>query len=492
MASVNFGSFVKRKNSTKVPTVELTDSRTVTLKESCSQDNPVFICTGNNFNYNYCQWDGKYYFINDIVSLRNNLIEIHCEIDVLATYKASIQATTAYVMYDSTSNSEIPDNRLPMKTSASVGVKTVTCPFVPDGGCYILSLTGAHGTTGVYKTDASGLASLIDDVSDISDDLFDMPVAPTPPTPPTTSTIETEIQFAADMIKYFVDCIKWILTVLTYPISQFFGSGDIPQNIRECRFIPFNVGTTLGLQDIYLGTFKTGQQLGKLNTDTVHRTVSVDIPWPTEVVNNQTVTISDYRRRSPYTELYLYLPYIGMTRLSAENLMGQSSISVAYTLCLRDGSLICTVSSGGEIIGQYSGNVAASVPVGLSNISLQKAAQAIGIGAAAAAAQNLPAIGMGAISFAEALTPNFSCIGGLDGIATIATNQNITCYSVFHDTIERPNTNLQEVGSPTMKPRSLSGLTGYCQCVGAHVAADATGSELDTIDNFLNSGFYIE
>ena len=491
MATVQFGSFSKRRNSTKRPQ-SFVDVRTVNLKESCSQDNPVFICTGNDFNYNYCIWDNKYYFIDDIISLKNNLIEIHCEIDVLATYKDAILATTAFVMYDSTNNSEIPDNRLPMKTSASVGVKTVTCPFVPDGGCYILSLTGSHGTTGVYKTDLAGLNGLIDDVSDISDDLFDMQNPPTPPTPPTTSTIETEIQFAADMVKYFVDCVKWILNVLTYPISQFFGSGDIPQNIRECRFIPFNVGVSSTAQDIYLGTFKTGQQLGKLSTDTVHRTVSVAIPWPTEVIGQQTVAISDYRRRSPYTELYLYLPYIGMTRLSSDNLIGQSSISVAYTLCLRDGSLICTVSSGGEILGQYSGNVAASVPIGLSNISLQKAAQAIGIGAAAAVTQNLPAIGMGALSFGEALTPNFSCIGGLDGVAAIATNQNITCYSVFHDTIERPNTNLQEVGSPTMKPKSLSGLTGFCQCLSAHVAANANALELDAIDNYLNSGFFIE
>ena len=64
MAAVSFGTFSKRKNSTKQP-LSLSDQRTVTLKESCSQDRPVFVCTGNNFNYNYCMWDSKYYFIND-------------------------------------------------------------------------------------------------------------------------------------------------------------------------------------------------------------------------------------------------------------------------------------------------------------------------------------------------------------------------------------------------------------------------------------------
>ena len=264
------------------------------------------------------------------------------------------------------------------------------------------------------------------------------------------------------------------------------------QNIRECRFIPFNVGITSALQDIYLGTFKTGQQLGKLNSDTVHRTVSVDIPWPTEVISGQTVAITDYRRRSPYTELYLYLPYIGMTKLSSENLAGQSSITVDYTLALRDGGLICTVSSGGEILGQFNGNVGASVPVGISNISLPQAAQALIATAASVATDSLAAFGMASIQYANAVTPNFTCIGGLDGLAATGANQNITCYTVYHDTIAPPNQNLQVIGSPTMHSKSLSSLTGYCQCVDAHVEAPAMGGELESIDNYLNTGFFIE
>ena len=68
MATVSFGSFSKRRNSTKKP-LSLPDQRTVTLKDSCSQDRPVFICQGNNFNYNYCIWDSKYYFIDEVISL---------------------------------------------------------------------------------------------------------------------------------------------------------------------------------------------------------------------------------------------------------------------------------------------------------------------------------------------------------------------------------------------------------------------------------------
>lgn len=481
--TIKLGTFTKRINSTKQPTLSGFTDFDCVLKDTTSVDNPTFLISAADLEgYNYASWGSRYYFVSALRSVRNNLWEVDCSLDVLATYKSNILATTAYVIYDTVSNTELPDNRLPIKTTKSISVSTTACPFVPDGGCYILSLTGSNGTTGVYKADQGELAALINDVSDISNDLFNMPVAPTPPTPPTTSTIESEINFAADMIKYFVDVAKWILDVVTYPISQFFGSGDIPQNIRECRFIPFNVGTTSGSTLIYLGTFKTQQSLGKLNTETVHRTVSVSIPWQA----------SDFRRRSPYTEVYLYLPYIGMIKLSSENLVGQSSISVAYTLALRDGSLICTVSSGGEILGQYSGNVGASVPIGVSNINLPKAAQSVISGATAAASKNLGGVGMAVLNFADAVTPNFTSIGGLDGLAGIATNQNITCYTVFHDTIVAPNSQLQTIGSPTMAPKALATLTGFCQCMDAHVEAPAMDNELEAIDNYLNSGFFIE
>ena len=481
MATVSFGNLSKRRNSTKQPS-GLSDQRTVQLKETTSVDYPTFIVTGNNFHYNYAAWDGRYYFIKDIRSVHNNLTEIDCEIDVLATYKSAILATTAYVLYDSTANTELPDNRLPIKTTKSVQAATAACPFVPDSGCYILSLTGSHNTTGVYKVTASELAALIDDVSDINDNLFDFPTSPPVPSYNTADSMQaiaenigTAFETLVNNFIYLRDCIK-------YTVSQFFGSGNIPENIRECRFIPFNVGTTYGQNTIYLGTFQTQESFGKLNTETVHRTTTVNIPWQA----------NDYRRRSPYTDVYLYLPYIGMQKLSSENLAGQTSLTVAYTLALRDGSLICTVSSGSQIIGQYSGNVGASVPVGISNINLPKAAGSLIAGAGAVASGNLGNAGMAALNFADAVTPNFSCIGGLDGLAAIAANQNITCYTVFHDTIVAPNTGLAAIGSPSMQPKSLSGLTGYVQCLDAHVEADAMGDELTELDSFLNSGIYIE
>lgn len=467
------GNVSKRKNSTLQPS--LSTSFDVLLKTPTSLHTPTFTINAGSFDYNYLKWGDRYYFVTDVVSRNNNLWEVSAVVDVLATYKADILNTTAYVLYDSVANTELPDNRLPMKTTKTVTAATTTCPFVPDGGCYILSITGSNNSTGVYKCTEAELAALIDDVSFIYNNLW----APDPSNPKPVAPSTTNLW---DWFEYLTTTCAWIFEALWSPISQAFGSGHIPENIRECRFIPFNVARAATPNLIYLGTFQTQQSLGKLLRETETASAGVTIPWQA----------NDYRRRSPFTEIYLYLPYIGMVKLSSENLVDQTSIKVDYTLALRDGSLLCTVSSGSQVLGQYSGNVGASVPVGISNINLPKAAQSVISGVANVAAKNYGGVGMSALNFGDAITPNFTCIGGLDGVAATGADQNIICYVVYHDTIAAPNSALATIGAPSMCPKSLGSLTGYCQCLDAHVAAAAEAQELDEIDAFLNGGFYIE
>lgn len=473
--TVSFATASKRENSTKQLTMNSTHE--CTFKNGCSMLKPTLLLEldRNTFpKYTAFKIEDRYYNVTDIRSVRNNLFEVSGDIDVLATYKANILATTAYVLYDNVPNTELVDNRLPMKTTKSVSAASAACPLQVDGGCYILSLTGSHDTTGVYKVSLNELASLIDDVSDILDDFFP-PTTPPDPDDPEYDDIPGKIKYVGDVFEFLGDRIKTA-------IGNFFGSGNIPENIRECRYIPFNRGTTLGYQTIYLGTYKTQTSLAKLNTDTIVDSVSVNIPWQA----------SDFRRRSPFTDIYLYIPYIGMTKLSSENLVGQASVSVQYALGIRDGSLVVTVRSGSEVLGQYHSNVAASVPVGVSNINIPRAAQSIIQGAAAIAKNSPLGLGLAALSFGDSVTPNFSCIGGLDGIAATAASQNIVCYTVFHDTIAAPNIEIATIGAPTMHPKSLANLTDYVQTLSASVEGAMSSEERTRLNNLLDSGIFIE
>lgn len=70
------------------------------LKQETSIIDPVFVVEGNlsDFrNSNYCTISAfnRSYFINNIKSVRNNLIELSCHVDVLSTYKAAIRNNMA-------------------------------------------------------------------------------------------------------------------------------------------------------------------------------------------------------------------------------------------------------------------------------------------------------------------------------------------------------------------------------------------------------------
>ena len=71
------------------------DTLTGTLKENCSRSNPVILVeadmtTLTAANYMYITEFSRYYFIEDIVSVRNSLCEIHGRIDVLESFKTQI------------------------------------------------------------------------------------------------------------------------------------------------------------------------------------------------------------------------------------------------------------------------------------------------------------------------------------------------------------------------------------------------------------------
>lgn len=70
-----------------------------TLKDQCSIEDPVILLTNYNdisdYNYMYIdEWD-RYYFIKDIVSVRNGLWEIHAHVDVLMSFADAIKACSA-------------------------------------------------------------------------------------------------------------------------------------------------------------------------------------------------------------------------------------------------------------------------------------------------------------------------------------------------------------------------------------------------------------
>ena len=75
---------------------------TGTLKAGTSIIDPVIICAGDisdyvNANYMQVEEFGRYYFINDIVSIKNGLFEVHAHVDVLSSFKDEILENNAII-----------------------------------------------------------------------------------------------------------------------------------------------------------------------------------------------------------------------------------------------------------------------------------------------------------------------------------------------------------------------------------------------------------
>ena len=96
--TVSFATGSKRDNSTRQLT--MTSSYECNFKNGCSMLNPTLLLeiSSNTFpDYTEFKIDDRYYKVTDIRSVRNNLFEIDGKVDVLASFKTQIGASTEYV-----------------------------------------------------------------------------------------------------------------------------------------------------------------------------------------------------------------------------------------------------------------------------------------------------------------------------------------------------------------------------------------------------------
>ena len=70
------------------------------LKQATSVINPVITVEMKNpsqYNYVHIPQFHRYYFINDMINVKNNLWEIHMNVDVLESFKTQIKANKAII-----------------------------------------------------------------------------------------------------------------------------------------------------------------------------------------------------------------------------------------------------------------------------------------------------------------------------------------------------------------------------------------------------------
>lgn len=468
------GNVSKRKNSTLQPS--LSTSFDVLLKTPTSLHMPTFTISASAFDYNYLKWNDRYYFVTDVVARNNSLFEVSAVVDVLATYKSDILASTQFVSYSSVSGGNwIADTRIPTLKNATVARNATTMNFLfTDGGFYVLSAVGKDGCH-AYCVDSTLLDGLIDDLSSWTDDI----------TNDFLNNLPTNASTAAEAVEN-------LYNVLARSGAVGNAYTDAPSCIRSCIWVPFFASFFAGSSKrIYLGQYDTTKTAFLCKSTPVSRTVTVSIPWQ----------FTDWRR-AVCEEIYLYLPLVGLVNVPSDEIVNETSLSITWSATATDGCIAYIIKAGSQVVGTYGANCSVNYPIGISQqASAGEIVQSVSAGAQKTISGGITggvtgAIGNGLSAAYDVLnvasTAHNSCVGGIGGGAGTGLDLDAICFSVAHPTIITPSEMAATMGVPTMKPLQLSNCSGYCQCANAHVSAAAESQELDAIDAFLNSGFYIE
>lgn len=476
---VQIGTVNKRLNSTYQPTTELIHTIDVVLKESCSDYTPTFILKNdsNTFPYNYLKWGDWYYYITNVIRDKNQMVTITCTLDELATFKNNIVNSVQFVAFDGTANTEVIDGRLSVKTSSVVSKSVDSSGEMFETGTLILGAVGRQNT-GMFAISVATMHNLINSI--YTNYLNDNDMLPIP---------SGGFSFAD-----WDDAVDTVVNNITVGLRQMIATGKAPDSIKSCIYVACPASKFSGNNaNIWLGDFDTDVS-GKLldPTSRAVETHTLSIPWQ----------FTDWRKNSPYTYVYIKLPYVGLIPIPSSQIISATTLNVT-TFVTQNGDVSHLVyASGGTeqiYLGRFGGNCSCNVLIGstgLNPVAEMVGGLAVGgAGIASAFANTTGAMisyGTAAIAgFLGALNP-LSATAGSGGGGAFTDDAIYACYCVCHDTNVDPSSVSVFMGTPTMAVKSLAGLSGYVECRNASVAIDASNDTINRVNNMLNGGIYIE
>lgn len=253
------------------------------------------------------------------------------------------------------------------------------------------------------------------------------------------------------------------------------------ENIISCKSIPLSLdGST---QKIILGNVDTGVNGDKVSNNFAKQNIgSITI---TEKYNN----FLDY---APYTNVIIYLPYVGFKELDT-NLVMEKTLSISYTVDIITGGCLCQIKSNNVKLYEFNGNLGIDIPITASNRAQVEAgyiSSGIGIASSVASGNIVGAVtslinsAESQYHYASTSSPNPMCVA----------STNRTCYVI----IDRPTYQTLKSfnhtrGKKCYLTKTINTLNGYTIC-DEHIdlsGISATDSEKEELIKILSSGFFV-
>lgn len=451
-----FYKISKRKNSTAVPNGQ-GNERNLTLKNGSSIITPTFLVAGESFDYNYCSFNGRYYWITDITSVRNELWEVQCRVDVLASWKNDILNSKGFVKYSSSDNNQnIKDGRNVVTSNVERTASYLNMQMFDINGSYILATLSGPASEAInnsfsvlYGMEAGSLGALAQE--------FNSPDALT-------------------------------------AIRQYFDNPT--ETIVFCRWLPRKlIGGPTRIVPVKFGDYESSVTGTLIEDNYATEIGDITIPWQK----------SDFRNYEPYSSAILYLPGVGNVSIPLSSLAGLDVLSIQCVMDYVTNQIHYQVAdgTGANIIGTYSGSVGVDIPISaiqsgnVGGILAGFGGIAGGIGAIASGGMSLgaaAAIGGGLYAAGvSSLSQNIRATGSFSGGYNVKAGGTTIHLEIFRNqSVQEPSEYVDTIGNPCMKTRNIRGLSGYCQTEDFQVSGNMLDTEKSEINNLMNGGVYIE
>ena len=252
------------------------------------------------------------------------------------------------------------------------------------------------------------------------------------------------------------------------------------ENIISCKAIPYAIsGTT---QEITLGNVKTGVNGEKISQNFSKQTIgSVAIA---EHYHN----FLDY---APYTNVIIYLPYIGFKELDTSLVMGKT-LRIEYTLDVITGGCLAQIYVGKIRLYEFTGNIGVDISITASNrAQVESAYINAGVGVVSSAMSGNVTGAVNSIIGAATSQYHYSGTGNPSPSCVASTNR--TCYVVIDRPQYQPLKAFNHTrGRMCCLSKTIGSLKGYTVC-DSNIdisGISATDEEKDEIVNILSTGFF--
>ena len=460
--SIKIGTTDKVENSTSIPRTWADTIHDVLLKDGCSVVNPVFrlkanITPSDMSKYNYVEAFGCYYFIDDRISLNNNIWEISCTRDPMATFKGDIKTYSGYIMRTNDSNKyneNLYDNiiapsseivttiNVDKATKFTLGNTTTVFGFNGSGGVRTSADVGNF-----YYTTSANASSILGRVFCTSNDIF------------------------TTIIQNFQQISHNITMVKAFP----FAKADTSKSSSSVYVGEWSVACadleTMSVSNF--GTTTNGRRWGDI--------ITLDIP--------SDIHYKDYRDYdSNFVEVILHTPLIGSISINPQYLR-YDKLELTYEVDLISGIGECTIRAYSTysdtnkymVIGVYNFVAGYDVPVSAYTENVgQIASNIVGLNPT------------GVIIDAVAPPISYTTLSSGSGLANVYLDKVVLEIKVMGS---ENFTYGHERGKKCMKVETIKTFANgsYIECMNPHPnLSGATPEEIRKVTGYMEGGFYYE